>query len=168
MDTHNPRCNVCMNVFCPQLRRFVVLQPYPWAEAGNGPDIWRLLQPQSAWPLQRPCQHADAPRQVRARRRWPIRALSVLTAPQTCSVSILSVCLCCRFKVFADYEDYIKCQEKVSALYKVSMEPVQKISVSKNDHALWMCNKSKIFCLLCSPQGANTQCLTDVISCFKF
>ncbi|TMS02043.1 Glycogen phosphorylase, muscle form [Larimichthys crocea] len=23
-----------------------------------------------------------------------------------------------RFKVFADYEDYIKCQEKVSALYK--------------------------------------------------
>lgn len=24
-----------------------------------------------------------------------------------------------RFKVFADYEDYIKCQEKVSALYKV-------------------------------------------------
>ncbi len=25
-----------------------------------------------------------------------------------------------RFKVFADYEDYIKCQEKVSALYKVS------------------------------------------------
>ncbi|RVE60162.1 hypothetical protein OJAV_G00178030 [Oryzias javanicus] len=25
-----------------------------------------------------------------------------------------------RFKVFADYEEYIKCQEKVSALYKVS------------------------------------------------
>ena len=25
-----------------------------------------------------------------------------------------------RFKVFADYEDYIKCQEKVGALYKVS------------------------------------------------
>lgn len=24
-----------------------------------------------------------------------------------------------RFKVFADYEDYIKCQERVSALYKV-------------------------------------------------
>lgn len=24
-----------------------------------------------------------------------------------------------RFKVFADYEEYIKCQEKVSALYKV-------------------------------------------------
>lgn len=24
-----------------------------------------------------------------------------------------------RFKVFADYEDYIKCQEKVNALYKV-------------------------------------------------
>lgn len=24
-----------------------------------------------------------------------------------------------RFKVFADYEDYIKCQEKVSDLYKV-------------------------------------------------
>lgn len=25
----------------------------------------------------------------------------------------------CRFKVFADYEDYIKCQENVNALYKV-------------------------------------------------
>ena len=25
-----------------------------------------------------------------------------------------------RFKVFADFEDYIKCQDKVSALYKVS------------------------------------------------
>lgn len=25
----------------------------------------------------------------------------------------------CRFKVFADYEDYIRCQERVSALYKV-------------------------------------------------
>lgn len=25
----------------------------------------------------------------------------------------------CRFKVFADYEDYIRCQEKVNALYKV-------------------------------------------------
>lgn len=24
-----------------------------------------------------------------------------------------------RFKVFADYEDYMKCQEKVNALYKV-------------------------------------------------
>lgn len=24
-----------------------------------------------------------------------------------------------RFKVFADYEDYIKCQEDVNALYKV-------------------------------------------------
>lgn len=24
-----------------------------------------------------------------------------------------------RFKVFADYEEYIKCQERVSALYKV-------------------------------------------------
>ena len=35
--------------------------------------------------------------------------------------SILTVCLCCRFKVFADYEAYIKCQDKVSALYKVSM-----------------------------------------------
>lgn len=32
----------------------------------------------------------------------------------------LSACLFpSRFKVFADYEDYIKCQEKVSALYKV-------------------------------------------------
>ncbi|GCC19982.1 hypothetical protein chiPu_0021230 [Chiloscyllium punctatum] len=31
----------------------------------------------------------------------------------------LSVCL---FKVFADYEDYIKCQERVSALYKNSRE----------------------------------------------
>lgn len=29
--------------------------------------------------------------------------------------------LCCRFKVFADYEDYIKCQETVSALYRVSI-----------------------------------------------
>lgn len=27
--------------------------------------------------------------------------------------------LASRFKVFADYEDYIKCQEKVNALYKV-------------------------------------------------
>ncbi len=35
--------------------------------------------------------------------------------------SIAPLCLCCRFKVFADYEDYIKCQEKVSALYKVSL-----------------------------------------------
>lgn len=26
-----------------------------------------------------------------------------------------------RFKVFADYEDYISCQEKVNALYKVSV-----------------------------------------------
>lgn len=26
-----------------------------------------------------------------------------------------------RFKVFADYEDYISCQEKVDALYKVSV-----------------------------------------------
>ena len=30
------------------------------------------------------------------------------------------VCVCVRFKVFADYEEYIKCQDKVSALYKVS------------------------------------------------
>lgn len=28
---------------------------------------------------------------------------------------------CHRFKVFADYEDYIRCQEKVNALYKVSV-----------------------------------------------
>lgn len=29
--------------------------------------------------------------------------------------------LCCyRFKVFADYESYVKCQEKVSELYLVS------------------------------------------------
>lgn len=27
---------------------------------------------------------------------------------------------CCRFKVFADYEAYVKCQEKVSELYLVS------------------------------------------------
>lgn len=26
-----------------------------------------------------------------------------------------------RFKVFADYEDYIKCQEEVNALYKVCL-----------------------------------------------
>ncbi|KAG5284903.1 hypothetical protein AALO_G00031780 [Alosa alosa] len=31
-----------------------------------------------------------------------------------------------RFKVFADYEDYIKCQEKVSALYKNSKEWTKK------------------------------------------
>lgn len=31
----------------------------------------------------------------------------------------LSVLFLHRFKVFADYEDYIKCQEKVNALYKV-------------------------------------------------
>lgn len=28
-----------------------------------------------------------------------------------------------RFKVFADYEAYVKCQEKVSALYKVGTPP---------------------------------------------
>ncbi|XP_078061000.1 glycogen phosphorylase, muscle form-like [Mustelus asterias] len=28
----------------------------------------------------------------------------------------------CRFKVFADYEDYIKCQERVNALYMNSRE----------------------------------------------
>uniref|UniRef100_A0AAR2JDU6 Alpha-1,4 glucan phosphorylase n=1 Tax=Pygocentrus nattereri TaxID=42514 RepID=A0AAR2JDU6_PYGNA len=32
-----------------------------------------------------------------------------------------------RFKVFADYEDYIKCQEKVSALYKKPKEWVKKV-----------------------------------------
>lgn len=26
---------------------------------------------------------------------------------------------CFRFKVFADFEDYVKCQERVSELYKV-------------------------------------------------
>uniref|UniRef100_A0A673ISX5 Alpha-1,4 glucan phosphorylase n=1 Tax=Sinocyclocheilus rhinocerous TaxID=307959 RepID=A0A673ISX5_9TELE len=32
-----------------------------------------------------------------------------------------------RFKVFADYEDYIKCQEKVSALYKKPKEWTKKV-----------------------------------------
>lgn len=36
-------------------------------------------------------------------------------------IHVNCLCLCCRFKVFADYEAYIKCQEKVSALYKVSV-----------------------------------------------
>ena len=30
--------------------------------------------------------------------------------------------------MFADYEDYIKCQEKVSALYKVSMSTEGKLT----------------------------------------
>lgn len=34
-------------------------------------------------------------------------------------VELLTSPLLSRFKVFADYEDYIKCQEKVSNLYKV-------------------------------------------------
>jgi hypothetical protein len=29
--------------------------------------------------------------------------------------------VCYRFKVFADYEDYIKCQEQVNELYKVGV-----------------------------------------------
>lgn len=36
-------------------------------------------------------------------------------------------CLVFRFKVFADYEDYIKCQDKVSALYKVCITKKIKI-----------------------------------------
>lgn len=27
--------------------------------------------------------------------------------------------MCFRFKVFADFEEYVKCQERVSELYKV-------------------------------------------------
>lgn len=78
----HPRCYIkpilCLpNVFCPQLWRCVVLQTYPRAEAGNGPDIWRLLQPQPARPLQRPRQHADAPRQVHTKDDTEESALSL-------------------------------------------------------------------------------------------
>lgn len=40
-------------------------------------------------------------------------------APYVVDVVHVNLLVLCRFKVFADYEDYIKCQEKVNALYKV-------------------------------------------------
>lgn len=45
-------------------------------------------------------------------------ALPSLTTSSIDSVLCL-LCVYSRFKVFADYEDYMKCQDKVSALYKV-------------------------------------------------
>lgn len=54
------------------------------------------------WPWQ-----PELPTKTRSRPRVPLLPIS----PFPC---------CCRFKVFADYEAYVKCQEKVSELYLVS------------------------------------------------
>lgn len=53
----------------------------------------------------------------------PIHTMSIHTELYISVVYVTYVyylqCFLDRFKVFADYEDYIKCQEKVNALYKV-------------------------------------------------
>lgn len=48
-----------------------------------------------------------------------------------------------RFKVFADYEDYIKCQEKVSALYKASEVTYYRLTPMSYVHFLsFYCNSN--------------------------
>lgn len=71
--------------------------------------------------------------------RCPTNFPSVTESPS------FSKCVCprCRFKVFADYEDYIKCQEKVSALYKVSTSLILKYKYDYIFSALY----NDVFCL---------------------
>ncbi|KAI3363552.1 hypothetical protein L3Q82_012151 [Scortum barcoo] len=99
-----------------QLQRLRVLRASAGAQTGRGSDPDRLLQSCRARTLQRPDQHADAPRQ----KPWVNGEVCAKLKARTDAYNSgdLEEYRKSRFKVFADFEAYVKCQERVSELYK--------------------------------------------------
>lgn len=75
---------------------------------------------------------------------------------------IHSLPVCFRFKVFADYEDYIQCQDKVSALYKVSSRTRAAAGLCSLKFKVLLCLQTRsVFSALTHQRFPNSFLLTS-------